>query len=100
MNEVQISSRDEGGYLVTGELTLATVGEVLRQNILPLPHGQEEMVLDLSKVSHVDSGGLALLIAWARQARASGCLLKFCGVSGKMASLARVTGVDRVLSFQ
>lgn len=100
MSDVLIQPLADGSYQVSGELTLFTVGSVLGRNILPLGDHGAMLRLDLSQVSYADSGGLALLIAWARQAREADKSLIFYGVSGKLASLARVTGVDRVLSFQ
>jgi ABC-type transporter Mla MlaB component len=42
---------------------------------------------------------LALLIAWVRDAAQQGCELRFEQMSEQMRSLAKVTGVDRVLSI-
>jgi len=97
---IELTELSANRYRVSGVLTLTSVAQAWRQRLLPDAAPGVELVLDLSNVSHVDSGGLALLIAWTRQARGAGYSLVFSGVSARMASLAQVTGVDRVLTIQ
>ncbi|HEU0200264.1 MAG TPA: STAS domain-containing protein [Burkholderiaceae bacterium] len=59
-----------------------------------------DTTFDLSQVAAVDSAAVALVLAWQREAAASGKQLSFVGVPAGMASLARLYGVDALLALQ
>ncbi|MDY6943616.1 MAG: STAS domain-containing protein [Pseudomonadota bacterium] len=84
---------------VRGELTFATVPSAIEALVDVFPSASSELVLDLSKVSHSDSAGLALLIEWLRLARDRQVTLRFVGVPAQMTALAQVTRVDQLLAF-
>ena len=67
MNELQ--SLGEGTFRVSSDLTVETVPELWAQSksLFP-PTDASSISIDVSKVVQVDSGGLALLVAWARWA--------------------------------
>jgi phospholipid transport system transporter-binding protein len=54
-------------------------------------------VVDLARVSRVDSAGVALLLAWKRRAAAEASALHFTGIPPSMASLAQLYGVQELL---
>ncbi len=55
-----------------------------------------DLLLDLSQVEDVDSGGLALLLHWRSQAQAAACRLRFVNVPRKLRNLARLSGLEAV----
>jgi len=67
MNELQ--SLGKGTFRVSSDLTVETVPELWAQskNLFP-PIESSSISIDVSNVIQVDSGGLALLVAWARWA--------------------------------
>lgn len=67
MNELQ--SLGEGNFRVSSDLTTETVPELWAQSKKLFPPTEAlSICIDVSNVVHVDSGGLALLVAWARWA--------------------------------
>ena len=61
----------------------------------------DELVLDLSRVSFMDSSGLGLILGRAEKASELDCSVRLFGLSPALMKLVRLCGVDRVknLSF-
>lgn len=79
-----------------GECELAALGEELFR----LAHrGRRRVVLDLTRVEHVDYRGLKALAARARLLRAGGGDLKVSGASAYLGAIFRVAGVERDFDF-
>ena len=97
MSEAAIES-SEGGYRVCGELSFATVREVLRLS-QPLFREAKEINIDLSAVASADSAGLALLIEWYRSAAHAGKKIRFMGVPAQLHALAKISDVDKLLEL-
>jgi anti-sigma B factor antagonist len=57
------------------------------------------LVLDLSLVSHVDAGGLAVLVGTDRRARLLGGSLRLAAVKPTVFMAVRAAGLDRVLEI-
>lgn len=67
MNELQ--SLGEGNFRVSSDLTTVTVPTLWAQSKKLFPPTEAASIsIDVSNVVQVDSGGLALLVAWARWA--------------------------------
>jgi anti-sigma B factor antagonist len=74
-----------------GECELSVLGEELFR----LAHlGRRRVILDLTRVVHVDYRGLRALAARARLLRAGGGDLKICGLSSYLRAIFRVAGVE------
>lgn len=81
--------------MLGGELTLASAAARLAEPDLI----GDEVTLDLSGVTRVDSAAVALLLAWQRRAHAAGTRLLIAGASASLLQLARLYGVDKLLPF-
>jgi anti-sigma B factor antagonist len=84
---------------LAGELDLATCG-TLRACLEQLDPGFQEVVLDLSRVSFVDSTGLSLFVTAQQEMAARGGRLVMRGPCGHVRKVLEVSGVDQVLSVQ
>jgi anti-sigma B factor antagonist len=60
--------------------------------------GQSRLVLDLTKVSYIDSSGLGALVAAMKQARAAGGNLKLCGLQEDVRSIFEMTRLIKVMT--
>ena len=86
-----------------GELTIYTAAEQ-KARLLDALAGSNELELDLSQVSEVDSAGLQVLILLKREAARAGRPLKFCLHSGpvleviELANLSAIFGDQMVLT--
>jgi anti-anti-sigma factor len=68
---------------------------VLGEELFRLAHlGRRRVILDLTRVDHVDYRGLKSLAARARLLRAGGGDLKVCGLSNYVRAIFRVAGVE------
>ncbi|HKJ22874.1 MAG TPA: STAS domain-containing protein [Gammaproteobacteria bacterium] len=96
--EAHIEAAGEGRYLLCGELSFATVPALLREVDTPF-NGQEQVILDLERVTRADSAGLALLVEWVRRARQRSTPLTIRNMPPQLQGMAKVAGLDRVLSL-
>ena len=76
-------------------LTFQNANAALEQGIAAIRAG--ETVFDLGGVRAVDSSGVALLLAWQRQARDAGRKLTFINVPSNIDALVNLYGLDGVL---
>lgn len=82
---------------VAGPVTFATAGELLMAS-QGLFTGHKAITVDLAGVTSVDSAGLALLLEWLRRANAEGYSVNFASIPDKLVSIAKLSGVDEMLT--
>jgi phospholipid transport system transporter-binding protein len=88
--------RREGRRMfVSGPVTLANVARVLEEGRQQLREGVRSV--DLSEITELDSSLLAMLLAWLRDARASGHEIGFENLPDGLRTLARLYGLDGLL---
>lgn len=83
---------------LSGELTFDTVPAVWRDLAAWLNGGSGEIAVDLARVTHADSAGLALLIELQRVARRKQRELRLVGVPEQLAGLMRINGLEKAFS--
>jgi phospholipid transport system transporter-binding protein len=84
---------------VSGDLTIDAVPEYLEQS-QTLFSQLAFLRIDLSAVSRSDSAGLALLIRWMREAKASDKNIVFEQMPAQMLAMAEASGLDVILPIQ
>lgn len=99
MSKLRIEPAADGGYLLAGEMTYASVPDIERRHDAAWG-GQSRVILDLAGVTRADSAGLALLVNWVRAARATGRTIHFRRVPQALLALARVSDLDEVLALE
>jgi len=92
-----LSADGSGRVTLTGPVTFATVGDLLRSS-QPLFAGQKSITVDLAAVTSVDSAGLALLLEWLRLARSDGRAVSYTGLPDKLVAIAKLSGVHAMLA--
>ncbi len=98
MADAQLVENGDGSWLLQGELDFASVPSVLRHagvNML----GKERVTVDLKGVTRADSAGLALLVEWLRESELAGNSIEFVNVPAQLLSIARVSGLEDILSL-
>ena len=93
-----MTGEEEGQLALLGELTFDAVPGLCKELESLFKRGPR-LCVDLSGVERVDSAGLALLIEWTRLTRASGHSLEFVKAPQALLTIARVSGVERMLPF-
>jgi anti-anti-sigma factor len=82
---------------LTGKLDIACAPALREQLLGLLRPGSSRLVIDLSKVSHCDAPGLAVLIGTGRRARLLGGFLRLAAVSPQVDQGLDITGLRRHL---
>jgi phospholipid transport system transporter-binding protein len=79
-----------------GEISFAEVPQLLRRADQLAATGS----LDVSRITRINSAGLALLLELSRRAKARGVDLILRGADQRLLRLARFFGLDGILHFQ
>lgn len=96
MSEPRLLQQGDG-FKLEGELSFATVPALVGAK--ELRANDKELELDLSGVNRADSAGLALLVHWQREAKARGGTIRFHNTPAQMLAIAKLSGVDELLSL-
>jgi anti-sigma B factor antagonist len=88
------SERDVVIAAVTGEIDISTVAQ-LRERLFELADNGGTLIVDLNRVTFIDSAGLAALVGTARRAAAHGGSLHAVCSRPQTRKLLWMTGVDR-----
>ncbi|MDH4107299.1 MAG: STAS domain-containing protein [Gammaproteobacteria bacterium] len=96
MSGYQLSNLGDGKFALSGEMTFATAGDILRDSEEPFEH-HTRIEMDLSGVTDTDSAGLALLLEWITWANHTVREIRFTGMPDKIEAIARVTEVENLL---
>lgn len=95
MDELQ--NLGDGNFRVSSDLTTVTVPELWAQSKKLFPPTEAAAIsIDVSNVVHVDSGGLALLVAWARWANFKDKQFSLHGKSDQLAILIENNQLEKL----
>ncbi len=100
IDDPALTVRTDRGYLVaavSGALDSSHAPALREQLLRVLRPDNSQLVIDLSLVSRIDAGGLALLVGTERRARLLGGSLRLAAATPAVASALRVAGLDRLL---
>lgn len=84
-------------FATAAALTHDSARDALGAGLSRIAAGANEV--DCVALTHFDSSALAVLLAWSRAARARGAALEVVNLPEGLASLAKVYGVDELLSI-
>jgi phospholipid transport system transporter-binding protein len=98
MKTAQFKMADDGRLLLSGELSMDTVPELLKQDYVQ-SESDGDIRVDLQGVERADSAGVALLIEWQRSASRQQRSISFQNIPSQMMAIARLSGVDELLSL-
>jgi anti-anti-sigma factor len=96
-DEQSVTVRSERGVViaeVTGDMDISTAAG-LRERLLGLASSGQPLIVDLNRVTFIDSAGLGVLIGAARRADANGGSLHAVCSRPQTRKLLWLTGVDR-----
>jgi phospholipid transport system transporter-binding protein len=98
MAEAELVDNGAGKWLLQGELVFESVPAVLKHAGARML-GREQLEVDLRDVTRADSAGLALLVEWLRESEIAGNEIRFVNVPDQLLSIARVCGLNEILSL-
>jgi anti-sigma B factor antagonist len=96
---MQVKSAEQQGvtvFQVEGEININTSPE-LKKTFEKTQN--KKIVVDLEKVSYIDSSGLATLVEILKKTRTQGGALGLAGMSEKVKSLFEITKLDRLFKI-
>lgn len=85
---------------VSGDLSFGSVRAVERQGLQFLQQDAVCCTIDFAGVAYSDSAGIALLLAWLRQARAHHKDIRFAGLPDNMLALLKLSDLDAVIPLK
>ena len=92
----QVEKKQEGVYLVSGEIDFSTVMPLLTQ-FRSLSSRERNIQIDLSGLKKTNSAGLAFLMEILAQAQKNGQILKISNIPASLMDLASMCNVDHLL---
>lgn len=98
MSVAALVDNGAGSWLLQGELDFESVPALLRHAGARML-GKDRLEVDLKAVTRADSAGLALLVEWLRESETAGNEIVFINVPPQLLSIARVCGLDEILSL-
>lgn len=93
-----VSGTRSGLFHLKGDVGFANARRLWKQGHTQLA-GHKELEIDLSEVKRTDSAGVALLVAWAREAREHGNVVCFANIPEQIRAIADACGVKAILPF-
>jgi anti-sigma B factor antagonist len=98
--DVTISSPGGGVGIaaVTGRVDLLSAAELRSRMTEAIDDGNKRLVIDLSKVTFLDSSGLGALIGVLKAARQAGGDMRIAGAGEQARIVLELTTLDRVLT--
>jgi anti-anti-sigma factor len=85
---------------LTGPITLGSSLSLAESQVRALINGgARKIVLDLSRVDHIDSAGLGMLVYAYGSLCSRGGALRLCGVAPRVLSVLEVTRTNTLLSI-
>lgn len=93
----RIVLREGGGLSVEGSITISNVVAMARYGIV-LFDG-DDMVIDLARVTEVDSSAVSMLLEWQREAGRRNCLLRFVNTPLNLRNLVQLYGLSDLMNM-
>ena len=97
---MKVNVRSEGDVSVvdlSGKITIGEGDVVLRETVESLlKEGRTKLVLNLSRISYMDSAGIGELVACYKRSRDKGGHLKLLNPSGKVYDLLQLTKLEEI----
>ncbi len=97
--DLKIETRQADGVTILacqGRIVFGEESGSLRDKTTQLLSSAQPILLDLSGVNHVDSGGLATLVSLNSAALAAGTEMKLTGVGPRLHDVLQTTRLDRL----
>lgn len=94
--QARIQRQDARSYHVQGAMTFGSVTNLWHQSE-GMFSDEGILQIDLAGVTHTDSGGLALLIEWLREASRRGTRIEFLNLPDQMRALASAANLWEIL---
>ena len=100
---LKLSNREVDGVSVValdGRIVFGEETNTLREKVKSLlAEGKKKLVLNLAKVTYVDSSGLGMLVGVRNSVKAANASLRLCNVESRYTELLRMTQLWPLFDF-
>ena len=99
---MQVNSRKQGDILIcaiSGDIDINTSPDIRKEFEKMSKEQAKKIVLNLDKVSYIDSSGLATLVEALKRVREYGGRIKLTNLSGKVKSLFEITRLEKLFDI-
>jgi anti-sigma B factor antagonist len=100
--DLKIETRQVDGVTILacqGRIVFGEESGSLRDTVTQLLSSTHQILLDLSGINHVDSGGLATLVSLNSSARAADGEMKLIGVGARLHDVLQTTRLNRLFQI-
>lgn len=87
--------REDHKIIVQGAVTIENVAAMTQRGVALFD--EQPIVIDLDKVTEVDSTIISMLLEWLRAARKKGCQLQFIHLPASLESLIQLYGIAELI---
>lgn len=94
---LSLTRADNGTWHLNGQVTVDTITDVLPQMQAMIASTDKDLVVDLSQVTRVDSGSIALLLEGLRLAKQASKTIRYTHYPQKMLDIIHVSNLDKLL---
>jgi len=85
---------------ITGAIHMGPASRSIEREVeQSLGRNENRLILDLSKASFLDSGGLGTIVKCFCKLKESGGSMRLAGVQGMIATVIKITKVDKVIEI-
>lgn len=82
---------------LSGRITIGEGDVIMREKVTEVvDQGQNNIILNLNKVTYMDSAGIGELVACLKRVKEKGGMIKLLNASGKVYDLLQLTKLDDV----
>ncbi len=93
MQKFKFSKQADGSFFVEGSLTFSSISKKTIPDFDFLKQSKE-VCINLKKVTHADSAGLALVLEWIKHSKQNKTKLFFKNIPQQLSTLASLSGLD------
>lgn len=94
---LSLTRADNGTWLLSGQVTVDTITAVLPDFQAMVNSADKALVVDLSQVTRVDSGSIALLLEGLRLAKLASKTIHYTQYPQKMLDIIHVSNLEKLL---
>ena len=99
---MEIATRKEGGAMVvsvTGRIDAVTAPEFEKGLSALIAGGDMVLLLNLNDLEYISSAGLRSILSTAKQLKATGGTLLFCGLKGPVKDVFKISGFGSIFKI-
>jgi phospholipid transport system transporter-binding protein len=100
MDQADIIATTTDNLVMKGELSFNTVKTLWNKSKKLFTYTPTTIKIDLSQISHSDSAGLALLIAWQQLASKQHKTITFKNLPQQMLNMAKISKLNNILHIE